>query len=616
LVLAVASLYWARTVLVPIVLAVLLAFILQPIVRSLERARLGRVASSLVAVALAIVLLAGIGWLVAGQFQQLARELPDHKNTVVQKLNGVMGTEEGISGSLMRFVKEVSDELQPRNPGGVQTPPGESAGGGRKGGDEQPGQEPPGGLEATPAKPVPVVVRGEGPLNFGWFTTIFGPVLDALVGAILVTVLVVFMLVMREDLRNRIIRLVGKKQITGTTRAIDDAAQRISHFLLMQVVINFGFGVALGLGLLAIGIPYPFLWGLLGCLMRFIPFLGVWVVAALLALFNLAVFPGWGPLGFTFALFLALELLAANVFEPLLFGHGTGVAPIALLVAAAFWTWLWGPVGLLLSTPMTVCLVVLGKYVPQLAFFEILLSNEAGLDPEVGYYQRLLAHDQDEAIDLVEEFVKDHSPEAVYDEVLVPALSMAKRDRQRDELEPADEEGVRRVTRQVLEELLPSPGGGNGEAPGGGDHKEDGPVLVFACAAEDEEDDLAVEMLRHLLEPLRCRFGAIASRALVAEVVERVRKERPSVVVIGSVPPGGLAQTRYLCKRLRLQFPDLKILVGRWGASEGLERMRQHLAEAGADQVATKLVETRDRLAPLVQAMAHASPKPELAAVP
>jgi predicted PurR-regulated permease PerM len=615
LVLAIASLYWGRAVLVPVVLAVLLAFILQPAVRTLERARLGRVFSTLLAVFIAISVLTGIGWLVAGQFQDLAKKLPDHKNTIVQKLNGLMGTEEGVSGGLMRFVKDVSDELQIKGPGGGSGPPDEQQRG-KKGREELQSNEPGAVPDAGPKRPVPVVLTGEGPLSFGWFTALFGPVLDAVVTAILVTVLVVFMLIMREDLRNRVIRLVGKRQVTSTTRATDDAAQRISHFLLMQLVVNFGFGVALSLGLLAIGIPYPFLWGLLGCLMRFIPFLGIWVVAALLALFNLAVFPGWTPLLLTFVLFIALELLAANVIELLVFGHGTGVTPIALLVAAAFWTWLWGPIGLLLSTPMTVCLVVLGKYVPQLEFFSILLSNEAGLDPEVGYYQRLLAHDQDEAIDLVEEFLNGHPPDEVYDEVLVPALVLAKRDRQREELTPEDEQWVRQVTRQVLQDYIPLYREKSGEASGAGNQKQERAVLVLGCSAEDGEDELALEMVRQLLEPSACRFETIPSKALVAEVVERVRSERPSVLVVGSLPPGGLAQTRYLCKRLRLRFPDLKIIVGRWGGPDGTDRTRAHLNEAGADLVLTTLLETRAQLAPLIQALSHTSPKPELAAVP
>jgi CheY-like chemotaxis protein len=308
-------------------------------------------------------------------------------------------------------------------------------------------------------------------------------------------------------------------------------------------------------------------------------------------------------------LLLLLELGTANVVEPLLFGHSTGVSPIALLAAAAFWTWLWGPIGLVLSTPLTACLVVLGRYVPHLEFLGVLLGDEPALEPEVNYYQRLLARDQDEATDLVEEFLQTGPKEKVYDAVLSPALVLAKRDRESGALTVDDEQFVVQVTRDILENLVcphqeeppdtdqtPSPEHSESSRP---------KVMVFGCPARDEADEVDLHMFRQLLEPTGCQMEVLSAKALTAEVVARVRKKRPALVCIAALPPGGLAQTRYLCKRLRAQFRDLKIIVGRWGASENSERTRERLQSAGANEVFTTLVEARDHVIPWIQIQSH-----------
>src|SRR5262249_8294685 len=247
-----------------------------------------------------------------------------------------------------------------------------------------------------------------------------GPVLEGLATTVLVVVLVVFVLVLREDLRNRLLRLIGNGRITDTTKALDDAAGRISRFLLTQSLINVFFGMVLTISLWLAGVPYALLWGFLAALLRFVPYMGTFFAMLLPFTYSVAVFPGWREPLLALGIYLTLELLAAYVVEPLLLGHSTGVSPLALVFAAAVWTWLWGPLGLILSTPMTTCLVVLGKYVPGLEFLDVLLGDERVLDTSVSFYQRLLARDQDEATELVEHYLESHPPEAVFDELLLP----------------------------------------------------------------------------------------------------------------------------------------------------------------------------------------------------
>jgi hypothetical protein len=417
----------------------------------------------------------------------------------------------------------------------------------------------------------------------------------------LALVLVVFMLLNREDLRNRLIRLVSHGQITVMTKALDDAGQRISRFLLMQLLVNGAVGLAVGVGLLALRVEYAFLWGFLATAFRYIPYIGVWIAAVPPIILSLAMFPGWVPPLLVIGLFLAIELTASNVIEPRLYGRSMGVSEVALLVAAALWAFLWGPIGLVLSSPLTVCLVVLGKYAPPLKFLDVLLGDEPPLDAHVTFYQRLLARDQDEATQLVLAQAKSSSPEQIYDDFLVPALNCAKRDRERDDLTESDEQSVLQAMREILEDLgerrdvvaqaeeaIRVEDRGNASAPI--------PLRVLACPARDQADYLALEMLRQLLDPAKWAVEVAAVETMTADLVAQVAKQAPALVCIGALPPGGLAHTRYLCKKLRARFPEVKIVVGRWGLTGDVEANREQLQDAGADLTATMMLETRSQL--------------------
>jgi predicted PurR-regulated permease PerM len=599
LVLVVAILYWAQQVLIPLALAILLAFILTPLVTFFQRRGLKRLLAVSLVVLLALTFLGGLFWTLALEIQDLSHYMAENSKNISRKIADLQGSEPGIISNLLKVFKEVGEDIQrATGPGGDVLPKGE--------------------------EPVPVkMVNARPSSGLSWFPIIARPILEVLASAALVVILVIFMLVRREDLRNRMLRLIGHGRVTVTTRALDEATQRISSYLTMQLAINAGFGIVLGLGLTVIGVPYALLWGFLAAVLRFIPYIGTWVLALLPLTISVAdPTADWFQPLWVLILISVLELVTANVVEPLLFSHSTGISSIALLVSAAFWTWLWGPIGLVLSTPLSVCLAVLGRYVPHLEFFDVLLGDEPVLDAKVRYYQRLLARDQDEATELVEEYLADHPPETVYDDVLLPALLYAKRDREHTGLPAEEMQFIFQVTRDILDDLLypqqTGPTGGS-EVPAAEPEQEVGPsVLIFACPARDEADELALHMFEQVLACKHCRLEVLSSELLSAEVIARVREERPALLCIGSLPPGGLAQARYLCKRLRRQFPDVKILVGRWGQTENIDKMQNRLVAAGADYVAATLLESRAQALPLLETSFHAqqrATKPVLQAV-
>jgi predicted PurR-regulated permease PerM len=578
----IASLYWAQAVLIPVAMAILLTFLLSPVSGALERIALGRLPSVILVVVLTFSLLAGIGWIVTLQFGSLANELPKYTVNIRQKIADVRGAGKGgVLEKVQKTVEEVKSEIQK-------------------------------GDEVTTAKDQrrPVVVQPVESFTFWPVPLAVGPMIERFASAGLVIVLVIFMLVQREDLRNRLIRLVGYGRLTVTTRALEEAGQRISRYLLMQTIINSSFGLAVGLALYLIGLPYAILWGFLAALLRFIPYIGPFAAAIMPSALSLAVFQGWlWPL-VVIGLFLALELLNNMVLEPLLYGESAGVSGVGLLVAIAFWTWLWGPVGLVLATPLTVCVVVFGKYVPRMDFIGVLMSDQPAMASNMSYYQRLLAMDQAEAAEIVEEHLTSHPTEQFYDEVLIPALNYARRDRELGRLTEDGEQFVFRATREILEDLnslMPKSSSESADSEKAAVAAEDftpplPQVRILGWPARDEADGLALHMFRRLLDSTRYEVEVMSDAVLTAEVVVRIGEESPAMILIATVSPGGLAQTRYLCKRLRARFPTLKIAVGRWGM--GSEDSNSILL-AGADRVGTTLIETREQMIHLCQTSAH-----------
>jgi predicted PurR-regulated permease PerM len=597
LVLIVAALYFAQEVLIPVVLGVLLTFVLSPLVTGLQHLHVPRLPAVLLVVILALGVLGLIGLLLDTQVEHLATELPKRKPEIVKKVRDLVQSGNGsVFDEVFTFLKDVSSEV-------------------KKADEHTPAQ-------TSKQQPVPVspVAASTAPT---YLLGIASPALKFLLQTALVVVLLVFMLLRREDLRNRMIRLSGEGSITSMTKALDDAADRLSRFLLVQLCLNGSFGIVAAVGLWFIGVPYAIVWGLLAGALRYLPYIGAYAGAALTlvaASFLVPVEAGWTLALLTLALFVGMELVTANVIEPWLFGHSIGVSEVALLVAAAFWAWLWGPVGLVLSTPLTACLAVLGKYVPQLEFFDVLLGDEPVLTEYIRYYQRLLARDEDEASRLVDEYHQQHCGSEVFDDIFLPALLLTKLNRDRGRLTEDDRRFIYQVTHDLVddmpdlsEEVKQTPAC-RSEATRLWEAAPAAGVLVLGCPARDEADELVLEMLKRMLDPNKCRLEILSANTLASEVLQRVEQDKPAAVCIASLPPHGLTYTRYLCKRLRATYPKLKVAVLSLGRGDQAEQVRVRLRDAGADQVATSLAECRDLLLPIVQLLSHNEEQHELAA--
>src|SRR5688500_16195348 len=383
----------------------------------------------------------------------------------------------------------------------------------------------------------------------------------------MVIVFVVFILLQREDLRHRLIRLVSGGEINLTTQALDDAATRISRYLLMQLIVNVTYGIPIGIGLWLIGVPNAVLWGLLATLLRFIPYIGPWIAATIPLLLSLAAFPDSTHFFMAVALYVTVELISNNVVEPWLYGASTGLSATAVVISAVFWTWLWGPLGLLMSTPLTVCLVVMGKYVPQLQFLDILLGDEPVLAPHEKIYQRLLAMDQEEASDLVEEYLKEKELVELYDEILIPALGLAEHDRHRGLLDDARQNYIRQGMKELVKEVAERnevpraevtepqetqpkqhPRNGNGDADRA--PLEPKQPVVLCLPARDEADEIVAMMLSQVLEQAGCAARYMPTAALASEMMQTVEEHNPRLVCISALPPSAVAHAKYLCKRL------------------------------------------------------------------
>jgi predicted PurR-regulated permease PerM len=573
LVLTVGCLYWAQAFLIPVALAVLLTYLLSPVVTLLERRALPSVAAVLSVVTMAFVALGGLAWVLALQMSSLAAELPQYRDNIKQKIADVrlLGRGSGLERAQKTVegaVGEAQREIERATPSS----------------DRQP-------------KPTPVTIQYERGL---WNVPVaVGPWLEPLGGAGLVVVLVPFMLLGRQDLRNRVVRLFGFGRLALTTRALDEANARVSRFLLSQTIINASFGVLVTVGLLLLGVPYALLFGLLGAALRFIPYVGPWIGALLPIAVSLAVFPGWTRTLLLGAFWLVLELFTNLVLETVFWARSAGVSQVGLLVAVGFWTWLWGSVGLVMATPLTVCLLVFARHVPALEFLWVLMGDEPVISPDLVLYQRLLALDEDEASDIVEHALAAQPLEQVYDEILVPALARAGRDHARGRIGAGEYRDVIQALRAMLEELTAARA--EDEATTG--------RRVFGAAVRGPADAVALSMLRDLLAPSGVALDAASADLLSAEVVRNLGEHGADIVVLGAVPPGGVAQARYLCKRLRAAVPGVRIIVARLGGRDSVEAVQPALMSAGADAVGTSLVEARDLVLQYVRVHPEVTPQ-------
>jgi predicted PurR-regulated permease PerM len=538
LLVAAAVLYLARDVLIPLALAILLTFLLAPVVRRLENYRLGRIPATLAAVAIAFSAIACIGWVAAQQALSLAAKLPEYRENIQKKIRSVRAPQEGTLGKAAEAIKELENEAAPA------------------------------------AAPLPVTETP--PSAYAALAEWIGPFVKPVGTALAVVVFTILMLLNRENMRERLIGVIGAGRINLTTRALGEASYRVSRYLYMQLVVNACFGIPFGIALYFIGIPNAILWGLLGTLLRFIPYAGVWMAAALPMLLAFAIFDGWSQVMWVLGVFFVLELVLVYAVEPWLYGRSAGLSPIAIIAAAIFWTWLWGPVGLLLAVPLTVCIAVMGRYIPEMGWLNVLLGVEPVLSPDARFYQRLIAEDYEESFALADEHAREHGRAALYDTILVPALSLAETDRHRGSLDARRERFVVDSARQLIEEIQAAEEEGSSH-PG-----------VCIIPANDQADGLAAEMLARLLPGARL----FSFESLAAETLERVGEHGCRLICICAVPPHAANHAAYLARRLKQRFPKVRIVVALCTA-ESIDRVKARLLGAGADEVVTRLADAQ-----------------------
>lgn len=568
---AIALLYFGREIFVPIALAFVLSFLLTPLVSSLQKLRIGRVPSVLIVIALCLGMMVFVGWKVASQLVQITTHLPEYRVNIERKIRNLRSHQNAPIVQATNTVQQLNKQLS-----APATQPNKNGNGSSHGG-----------------QPLPVQVT-QPPTNFFQeVRDLLGPLAGPIETAGLVIIFTTFMLANWEDLRNRAIRLGGEGRLSVVTQAMEEASQGLSRYLLLQFLVNTSYGCIFGTSLYFIGVPHALLWGALAAALRFVPYIGVWIAVAFPVALAVAIFPGWKHALLVFVVFGCLELITANAVEPWLYGSHAGITPFAILVAAVFWATLWGPVGLILSVPLTLCLILAGRYVPQMSFLEVLLGDAPPLKPEEHYYQRLLAMDQDEARNVAHEYVEGKTLQNVYESLLIPALRLAEEDRHTEIIGDRTADFVAQTTRELIEDLRERY---NTEPRASGlETYLNNPKFVDASIvcipARDQADELVGMMLAQLLQ----KTGVKRVHALAIDTVENmlnhIEQEQPAITCVSALPPFAVGQARSLCKRLHSRFPNLAVIVGLWAFAGGVPKAQERIGAACTDAVCTNFSE-------------------------
>jgi predicted PurR-regulated permease PerM len=584
-------LYFARAILIPLALALTLNFLLMPMVMSFQRLRMGRVPAVALVVLISVAVLGGVGWVVARQLLQVANDLPKYRLNIHNKIEALHYPPESALGRAAESVKEIGSELSDSG-NGVDVSSNKPA------------------THQTAPVPVRVVTVPAGGLPY--LREVLAPMLKPLATAFMVLIFTVFILIKQEDLRDRFLRLAGVAQLHAMTLALDDAGRRISRYLVMQFLVNAGYGICFGTGLFLMGIPNATLWGVIAGLLRIVPYVGALTATAFPLTLALAVFNGWGPPVLVFLLFAFLELITSNLVEPWLYGAHTGISSLALLVTTVFWTTLWGWAGLVLAIPLTVCVIVLGRYVPRMSFLHVLLGDENALPVEVQFYQRLLALDQEDARLIVHTFLKAHPLVSLYDTVLVPALTLAEQDRHKGALDEMRESFLFLSVSEIISELtvygteegaakrkkLKSlwTSGGARELPSSHAEPAASGIRIFCFPANDQADEITSSMLSQLLERAGCGVLSLPVGSPFEEILTHLPPEPDDVVCISALPPFAFAQSHALCQRVRMQLPQAKIIAGIWGYAGDLDKAKERFGSTQPDRVVASLAQAVEQI--------------------
>lgn len=577
-VIIISALYVGREVFVPVALAILLSFVLARPVNFLQSLRVPRAIAAITTVLFAFAVIFALGSLIATQLSRLADDLPQYQSTIQSKitsLRGVTGgstTLERAEGMLQNLSKELNKPKNAPAPS-LSNPPTSSS---------------------RPVTPVPVEVLQPDPGTLANLRSLIAPLISPLATTGIIVIFVIFILLQREDLRNRLIRLAGTRDLQRTTAALDDAASRLSRLFLNQLLINSGFGVLIGTGLWIIGVPSPALWGILAAVLRFVPYIGSIISAAFPLTLAVAVDPGWSMLVWTAILFFAIEPAIAHVVEPMVYGRSTGLSPVAVVISATFWTALWGPIGLVLATPLTVCLVVLGRHVERLAFLDVMFGDRPALSPPEIFYQRMLAGDPAEAAEKAEQFLKERSLSSYYDDVALKGLQLAQAGLDRDALDAVRltriKETVQEFTEDLTDEIDQAPDGDEATTDAEAaaavevtpvDHADDdiavlkpadlkpgwqGAAPVMCIGGRSQLDEAAALMLAHL-----CRVHGIGARvepssALSTKNIFGLDVSNVALICLSYLEASNTTHIRYAVRRLRRKAPHAKIIVALWSA--------------------------------------------------
>ena len=592
-VVVVGTLYFARVVLIPFTLAVLITFILTPVAKLLERMHFGRMFSTLIVVVLSFIVVGAVGWTVSQQFAQVMNQLPDYRSNIHAKLEALHLSKSTALNNASDTMNEISKDL-------AAPPAGSSASGTHS--------------AAAPSRqrPMQVEVVKSPALPLDSLESVLG-----IIGTFgIVVVLTFFMLVRRENFRNRLISLGGHRSLHVMTQAIDDATARVSRYLRLQLLVNICYGALIGTCLHFIGIPGALLWGVLVGLLRFLPYIGPPIGGILPLLLSFAIFDGWIKPLETFGLFVVTEILVSNFVEPALYGAYTGLSSMAILLAAIFWTAIWGPIGLVLSTPLTVCLVVIGRHVPRLRFLNVLLGDEPVLTADARYYQRLLAMDHEEAKRVLENFLKKKPLEDLYDSVLIPALSLAERDRHQERLDKVSAEFVISNTRRIIAELfeerrheihessppsreIPAPPNQPNESESRASLPARTPIAnpkIVVVPARDAADEIVAAMLCQLL----ARAGYAATCIPLGKPAEMILKSvqsAPDIVCISALPPYAVGHAKSVYAKLCAQLPQTGVLLGVWNYPGDLDRLAARIGLSDDHTLATTLSQALSEIA-------------------
>lgn len=567
LIAVIAVLYLAREILIPLALAITLALVLTPAVDWLQKLRLGRIPAVAMVMIVSMAATGAVAWVIFNQLVGVVNDLPMYRQNIHNKLEAMRAPGKGALGQATKSIKDLATEVM-----SVDAPVP---------------------VSARNSRPQPVQIVEQPSNEVEHVRDLAQPFLKPLGEFGMVLIFSVFLLINQKDLRNRLFRLVGLDQLNVMTQALDDATQRVSRYLLMQVLVNAVFGLLCGIGLYLIGIPYAALWGSVAGILRIVPYVGAFVSGLLPFTLALAVFDSWVPPLMVFLVFAALELVTSNFVEPWLYGIHTGISSLALLLTTVFWTVLWGPAGLILSTPLTVCVVVLGRYVPEFAFLHVLLGDEDVLAAEARFYQRLLAMDDREARAVANLYLQEHSLQELYDAVIIPALTMAEQDRHKGGLDRAREEflfmSIKELVVELSEQTLKSDALLAETASGGKPEVTIGRLLCIP--ANDEADEITAAMLAQLLEQTGHPAISFSLDASAQQTVGLMNPAENDTICISALPPFAFARARSLSREIQMRYPRARVIIGVWGFTGDTERAMQRFQPSRPDKLVTSLAD-------------------------